>query len=96
MPTPFEMGRRWLERQQFDRVVALDATLELCTQMRPKLASNEIALCDLFEKDPLLGKRWAEQVGLASIAGRRNLEEQDVLDTLYFLMSIAPGMVNAP
>jgi hypothetical protein len=96
MPTPFEMGRRWLERQHFDVLIAIDAALELCTQMRPTLATNTIAPCDLFEKDPLMGKRWAEQAGLASIAGRRDLEEQQVLDTLYFLMSVAPDMVNVP
>lgn len=96
MPTPFEMGRLWLGRQKFDRVAAIDAALELCTQMRPKLASMRQSMHDLFEHDALMGKKWADEVGLASIAARRDLEPQDVIDTLYFLMSLAPDMVNAP
>lgn len=97
MPTSFEMGRRWIERQQdLDIPNAMDAALELLTQMRPRLATEDISPCQVFEQQPLLAKQWAEQVGIGSIANRHHITREDLFDALYFLMSLAQDLVEAP
>lgn len=97
MPTAFEMGRRWLDRQSdLDIPNAMDAALELLTQMRPRLASENVSPCKVFEQQPVLAKQWAEQVGVGSIASRHEITREDLFDALFFLMSIAPDLVEAP
>lgn len=97
MPTSFEMGRRWLDRQDnLDLSKSLDAALELLTQMRPRLASECISACKVFEQQPVMAKQWAEQVGVGSIASRHDITREDLFDALFFLMSLAPDLAEAP
>ncbi len=96
MPTAYELGRRWVRRESSTVGSRLDAALELAYQMRPLVAARNVSMTELFDLEPLLGIKLAEDAGVVSIAARHRLDKGDVMEALGFLISISRPFAEVP
>lgn len=88
MPTEYEFGRYWLTKDVETLPARFDAALELARQMRPLVLSLGVSMIDVFHEEPLTAIKLADDAGLASIAGRHEMDPALVVEALHFFVSI--------
>lgn len=96
MPTAYQYGRIWINDRGTSVAGRLDAALELAVQMRPRLSALDVSMRELQGSEPGTFRTMADDVGLTSIASRRGLSADDVLEAFQFLLDVGYALTTSP